>query len=158
MRHHPVFFVSVHFSPIPWEILSNDIQACFVSISHLSFLVMKIVHTLSLHAVLPKKTGDVSHLNRLDKPATLHSCTVREKNCETIFKKDEMLSFQAVCFLKVPSKCLRLSRGFKRQWKPGEVLMSKASSQSELCTQWTTIRCFNIRNHLAYWTCTNTRA
>lgn len=133
---------------------------CF-SISRLSFLVMQIVHTLLLHAVLPKqKGGNVSHLilNRLDKPATLHSCTVREKNCETIFKKDEMRSFQAVFFLKVPSKCLILSRGFKRQWKPGEVLMSKASSLSELCAQWTRIRCFNIRNHLAYWAYTNTRA
>lgn len=66
-----------------------------------------------------------------------------------------LLSQSAIKAFECPRETVE---GFKRQWKPEGFLMLtdvKASSQNELCTQWTRIRCFNIRNQLVCCTCTN---
>lgn len=58
-------------------------------------------------------------------------------------------------------ECLRAAvEGFKRQWNPEGVFVMltdvKDSPQNELCTQWTRITCFNIRNQWVYCTCKHT--
>lgn len=78
---------------------------------------MQMIHALvAVHVVLPKKTRKC-YASRLDKPAMSTACSVSEDNWETILRQDEMHSDQAVCFLKVPSKCSnvqgRLSRVLK---------------------------------------------